>query len=252
MVKKAESVNKKQQQELIVAPKVELQYIRLRAIGLTSLLCNNGSHIYQKPLDISDSDLKENENKDLDFDFDDPSLRKRLGIKQERDPKAEYNAARYIIDKNVDGVPAYMFKKAIVSVAHTIIKDISKTVVNRSLWIVAEFKGWLLKIEDCLTPPPIDSRIERINSKGGAKGSPQIRFRPRYDEWTIPFTVEYLKGISDAENIINLLTYGGLCAGICEHRPEKGGEWGRFKVIGEDQYQASKSKKRIHKAAKRK
>ena len=61
-------------------------------------------------------------------------------------------------------------------------------------------------------------------------GSADLRFRPVYDPWAINLRVTYDADLLNAETIFNLFERAGFGIGLGEWRPEKGGEWGRFRV----------------------
>jgi len=58
-----------------------------------------------------------------------------------------------------------------------------------------------------------------------------IRFRPRWDKWTVEFEVHVLEEGISGEIVKEALDYGGRYAGIGDFRPEKKGPFGRFHVV---------------------
>ena len=65
----------------------------------------------------------------------------------------------------------------------------------------------------------------------GAGKTADIRFRPIYREWEASFILEYdANGGWSLNNLVNIINAGGMFVGIGEWRPEKDGDFGRFKV----------------------
>ena len=61
-------------------------------------------------------------------------------------------------------------------------------------------------------------------------GGADLRYRNEFFPWAVTFTVEYDAGLLQVEDIVNLVNRAGFGVGIGESRPEKGGEWGRFRI----------------------
>lgn len=65
-------------------------------------------------------------------------------------------------------------------------------------------------------------------------GSADLRYRAFYPEWSLEFNLEY--NVTEAantwtlENILTCIEAGGQTVGIGEWRPEKDGDFGRFRV----------------------
>lgn len=139
-----------------------------------------------------------------------------------RDPVAEYEAAKCLTEDGAPGVSVLAIKSAIISAAH---KDlgIEKTLVRKALFI----RGDRLQ-----TVPLIDyaEPYMREDTVRVGMGSTDLRYRPCYDYWACKLRIEYDASLLRVEDILNLINRAGFGVGICERRPEKGGDWGRFRL----------------------
>jgi hypothetical protein len=57
-----------------------------------------------------------------------------------------------------------------------------------------------------------------------------MRYRPQWDEWSIDVEFEVDTELLRPDDVLTLVDRAGFGVGICEWRPEKGGEFGRFCV----------------------
>lgn len=66
-------------------------------------------------------------------------------------------------------------------------------------------------------------------------GKADLRYRGEFNDWSAVLTIKYNPRVMSAEQIINLLNFGGFSNGVGEHRPEKNGDHGTFHVavVGE-------------------
>ena len=61
-------------------------------------------------------------------------------------------------------------------------------------------------------------------------GVADIRYRGEFPDWSVVLTIRYNPRAMSAEQIINLLNFGGFSNGVGEWRPEKDGDHGTFHV----------------------
>jgi len=57
-----------------------------------------------------------------------------------------------------------------------------------------------------------------------------MRFRPRFDEWEIAFTVEYDESLLTETQLRRVVDDAGSRVGLLDFRPAKNGSFGRFMV----------------------
>lgn len=64
-----------------------------------------------------------------------------------------------------------------------------------------------------------------------AGGTADIRFRGEFRKWYADMKITYNKnGQYTLEQIINIINAGGYCCGVGEWRPERDGQYGKFRV----------------------
>ena len=144
-----------------------------------------------------------------------------------RDPMKEARDALYLIPGEGDesyGLPAAGFKKAMQTVAKDLPgKRITGAMVMRQIYVFADVAG-----------------LVRMRTKNGwhmredivrlRNGSPQIRYRPEFDDWRCTLRIRYDADIFDPQSILNLLSRAGFTVGWGERRMEKGYECGGFEL----------------------
>lgn len=64
--------------------------------------------------------------------------------------------------------------------------------------------------------------------------TPDIRTRAIFPEWACTIEIEFVSSLLKQNQIINLLAASGVIVGIGDRRPQKGGEFGKFKIVDED------------------
>ena len=147
---------------------------------------------------------------------------KKTKARDVRDPQAEGEAAMYRTDKGKYGVPAMAIKSAIITAAHKDI-GIEKTLVRKALFLVCNDSKKILPM-DCDAPEIVEDTV-RVGA-----GSADLRYRPYFYRWAVDLTWEIDGELLRVEDLLNLIDRAGFGVGICEWRPEKGGEYGRFEV----------------------
>lgn len=155
----------------------------------------------------------------------------RKTVKQNRDPKAEYEAAFYKIFREGQpesyGLPAVSFKQATISAAR-FYKSVRMSELKQALF----FRGTLTKADpqqlvEITGSPEMREDVVRL---GGASRSADLRYRPEFREWSATLEVEYVDSLLSKESVLSLIDAGGLGVGVGEWRPEKGGDFGRYQI----------------------
>ena len=173
-------------------------------------------------------------------------LRKQLGIasagKERRDPVADFKSSLYRLPNNEGfGFPAVALKSAAVSAATDV--ELKKVNLRRAFHVM----GDLVRIDaPPITKPLTEEDVEYASAiafehQHGASmrsdmvrigmGVADIRFRAQFVTWKATFSVRYNARVVTMQQLCNLLDVAGFGVGICEHRPEKNGSWGLFKVV---------------------
>ena len=139
-----------------------------------------------------------------------------------RDPQAEAREATYVTDDGRIGIPGLALKNALVAAAH---KDlgIEKTLVRKALFLVTDDPNKVLPIES-------DEPIVREDCVRVGMGAADLRYRPEFRNWRCVVTLEVDSDLMQCQDVLSLVDRAGFGVGICEWRPENGGEYGRFEV----------------------
>lgn len=139
-----------------------------------------------------------------------------------RDPAKEAYESTYRTASGDIGIPGMAFKSAMVTAAH---KDIGveKTLVRKAIFLVCDDPGMILPIQ--CSEPTIREDAVRVGM-----GSTDLRYRPQFDQWACKITLEVDSQLIQEADILSLVDRAGFGVGICEWRPEKGGEYGRFEI----------------------
>lgn len=142
--------------------------------------------------------------------------------REKRDPQAEADAATYKCEDGTPGIPAIAFKSSLISAAH---KDlgIEKTLIRKAV-----FTG--LADPQQLLPITFERMEVREDLVRVGAGQPDLRYRPYFFNWKCSMVLQFEPSMVRIEDLLSLIDRAGLSVGIGEWRPEKGGEYGRFKI----------------------
>ena len=142
--------------------------------------------------------------------------------REKRDPQAEADAATYKCDDGTPGIPAIAFKSSLISAAH---KDlgIEKTLIRKAVFTGCSDPQQVLPI----TFDRVETREDLV--RVGA-GQPDLRYRPYFFGWHCTMILQFEPSMVRVDDLLSLIDRAGLSVGIGEWRPEKGGEYGRFKI----------------------
>lgn len=147
---------------------------------------------------------------------------KKTRERTKRDPAAEAQDATYVTADGRIGIPGMAFKSALVAAAHKDI-GIEKTLVRKALFLVTDDPDKVLPIE--ADTPTIREDTVRVGM-----GSADLRYRPEFLNWRCEITLIVDGDLMQEKDVLSLVDRAGFGVGICEWRPEKGGEYGRFEV----------------------
>ena len=146
----------------------------------------------------------------------DKQMKRASQGKAAKDPEQDYRESLYIRDDGSYGFPAVAFKAAAVR-AGTYCD--MKMVFLRGAFHV---EGDLVLIEG--EPEPREDMV-RVGM-----GTADIRYRPQFPKWATELDITFNNRALTAEQIVNLFEIAGFAVGVGEWRPEKDGQFGRFRV----------------------
>ena len=205
---------------VISIPVINEQVIKVRIIGETPLVVHNwGIKAKQQMLDVmmQKAKTKKHDVKNPVEDFIESLYwleGKPTEYTEEAFAEAIENGARF-------GFPSKGFKAAAVSAGYRAGLTKDKVSTNGTFYIKGDF------VEIIGTP------VMREDMVRVANGAPDIRYRGMFTEWEAEIEINYNANVISAEQLINLVNYGGYACGIGESRTEKGGDWGRYRVKAE-------------------
>ena len=212
---------KKNSEGMVISiPVINEQQITVRIIGETPLVVHNWSiKVKRQMLDamMQKAKTKKHDVKNPVEDFIESLYwldKKPTEYTEEAFAEAIQNGARF-------GFPSTGFKAAAVSAGYR--AGLTKNKV--STFGAFHIKGEMIEIYGT---PEMREDMVRV-----ANGAPDIRYRGMFKEWEADLVLTYNANVISAEQLVNLVNYGGYACGIGEKRPEKGGDWGRYRVMTE-------------------
>jgi len=148
---------------------------------------------------------------------------KKTRERELRKPAEEAMAATYRTEDGDVGIPAMAFKSAILTAAHKDI-GIEKTLVRKALFLICKDPGLVLAFTEC------DEPIVREDMVRVGMGAADLRYRPEFRNWKCVVELEIDAELLQDADVLALVGRAGFGVGLCEWRPEKGGEFGRFEI----------------------
>lgn len=162
----------------------------------------------------------------------DKQQKKAKKAKEERNPQAEFLAARYVDADGRECAPITALKKALISAA-TAFDDLTKVALRQAVFVdsVIAPGSALVPIENLDGTFAIgvireDAVTIGINTRG-------LTYRPMYAEWRLRVRIEFNPRLVSEEQLLALVDQAGWGVGICEGRPERSSAlgWGRFERV---------------------
>lgn len=153
---------------------------------------------------------------------------KKTKTRDLKDPKVEGESAMYRTDDGKPGVPAIAIKSAIITAAHNDL-GMPRTLVRKALFIRPLGRNVILPLETYTGKGTVKYTIEEDMVRVG-QGTADMRYRPYFDEWAVTTQWEIDADLLQVDDLLTLIDRAGFGVGICEWRPEKNGEYGRFAI----------------------
>lgn len=146
--------------------------------------------------------------------------------KEPKDPEAEYEAAFYRLADGAPGFPVGAFKDATIGGARFYGKQVTMTGLRQFLL------GWPGELGDDGRPlTRIEGEPERREDVVRiGRGGTDLRYRPQFRKWSTTLTVVYASSALTRDSVLSLIDAGGMGVGVGEWRPERGGEFGTYRI----------------------
>jgi hypothetical protein len=206
--KKAASSKKKDEIEKLEIPKPDFKIATVRIVGDSPLVMHKFSEKARKEIAAKQQG-------------------KRTAAKGQRDPKAEFEAAMYVIKGKPGtagatyGMPATAFKRAMIDACRWV-KGIRMTEARGAFHVI----GDLVPLTKA-SKPRMEEDVIRLPN-----GNADLRYRPYFDTWECTLKIQYHAGFIGLTELVNLLETAGSCCGIGDRRPQQtsGDNHGMFHV----------------------
>lgn len=151
--------------------------------------------------------------------------------KEAKNPVEDFNESRYRNDRGEDCLPVIAFKSCAVEAG--LLAGVFKTVLRKAFFVGRAGED-LVPIMNPATGKPYgeeDPPTMREDMVRVGQGVADMRYRAEYRDWYVQIPVEFNPRIISAEQLMNLFDNAGYSIGVCEWRPEKDGQFGRFRVV---------------------
>ena len=192
-------------------PPIETKIFTVKLIGDSSLIVHRWSEKAKKEMLMK-------------------QMKQATAGKEAKDPWADYCDSMYWMSEKPEnpteediavarfGFPAKAFKACAIDAGFQQGIIPKKTTARGAFHILGE----MVEIEG---HPQIREDMVRVGM-----GTADIRYRGEFVNWSVLLTIKYNPRAMSAEQIINLLNFGGFSNGVGEWRPEKDGDHGTFHV----------------------
>jgi len=189
---------------------VNRRRVTVRILGISPLITHKWSEKAKEMMRKKQQEGKKTRERDL------------------REPESEGKAAAYFTPDGKPGLLAIAIKKAIIEAAHNDL-GIPKTLVRKALFIYPMGRDVVIPLETPNGKGKVEYVIEEDMVRVG-QGSADLRYRPYYYEWAATLNWEIDADLIQVEDLLALHDRAGFGVGIHEWRPEKDGDYGRFRI----------------------
>lgn len=216
---------KNDNEEQIIIPSLNIQYLTIRLVGDTPLICHAwsekaklmmlqkqtkkataGTKIRKPSVEYADSLYWLTEKPNLLDDLSDDEAQKILAD---------------VIPKSKFGFPATAFKAAAIDAAYQQNIVNTKTTLRGAIHII----GDLIEIQG--TPKPREDMVKI------GKGTADLRYRAEFQNWAVTITIKYNANVISPQQIASFFNFGGFSNGVGEWRPSRNGTYGTFHVAAQ-------------------
>lgn len=196
--------------------KVNKKLVTVRLVGVSPLIQHQWGEKAKEMMRAKQQEGKKTRSRDI------------------RVPEEEANAACYKCADGTPGVLAVALKSAVIEAAHNDL-GIPRTLVRKALFVFPYGRDVVIPIEhpDDYKKGGKKRKVEYVVQEDSVRvgaGSADLRYRPVFHQWAVTSQWEVDCDLLQIEDLLNLFDRAGFGVGINDWRPEKGGEFGRFRV----------------------
>jgi len=146
--------------------------------------------------------------------------------REPKNPKAEFEAAKYLLEDGSPGHPCVAFKAATVNACSLYGKDVTKVSMKTALFFHGEGPQMLVPLE-------FDECVMREDTPRVGMGSIDLRYRPAYHGWKCVLKIDFMPHVINLNSVLAIINAGGL-GGVGEWRPSSpksnSGVYGRYQI----------------------
>jgi hypothetical protein len=154
----------------------------------------------------------------------------RKAVKEVKDPAAEFEAAKYLLDDGRPGFPSVAFKAAMVSAARFFDKSVTMVTLRQTVFLDGLYST---SSRQKLVAIQADDAVMREDVVTVGVAGHDLRYRPEYANWRAVLPIHYVASSLNRESVLALVDAAGTGVGVGEWRPEKNGDFGTFEVDSE-------------------
>lgn len=152
--------------------------------------------------------------------------------REAKNPEEDFNESRYINDAGQDCLPVIAFKSCAVEAG--VIAGAFKTTLRKAFFVGHPGQDLIPILNADGKPYSEKSGIRptmREDMVRVGNGVADMRYRAEYKDWVCKIPVEFNPRLISMEQLANLFDNAGYSVGIGEWRPEKDGQFGRFRLV---------------------
>lgn len=212
----------KTEQSALEIKEIILETVTLRIVGETPLIMHAWSEkakreILDKQMKATKTSAKKAKNPVEDF------IRSMYWLTPMPTDMTEDGFNEAIANGARFGFPVTAFKQAAISASYRMGWSKNKASL-RGVFFIEEDENQMIEIKS-------DVPVMREDMVKIAGGTADIRFRGEFRNWYADMKITYNKnGQYTLEQIINIINAGGYCCGVGEWRPERDGQYGKYRV----------------------
>lgn len=189
---------KEKEQNVIELKRLRLERIEVALMGVSPLIMHAWSHKAKEQMLAK-------------------QMKKATTGKVAKDPQRDFEESIYLDGSGLPAFPSVAFKAAAVDAA--VAMDFKKTNLRQSFHIEGEMVAVLGS-----DPSPREDMV-RVGM-----GTADIRYRAQFEHWGVLLPITINIGMLSVEQLVNLFDAAGFGIGVGEWRPQRDGQFGRFKV----------------------